>query len=170
MKPSEARKHYQLTTVPHLNLLLSFVLRLEKQVTSHISPVTGAFGASFSGELMRKSEELISNAIARIDSVVNETTDLRRMLEDLDRRIKMLEMKVTPKNGMLTSSSMHTSLEPGDTSKRITNPDNASNNMEIDDEMRHEQYNLKQEVFISTSKICFLSSEVFCFLTFCSAV
>ncbi|XP_074622762.1 TNF receptor-associated factor 2-like isoform X2 [Acropora palmata] len=134
MKPSEAKKHYHLTSVPHLNLLLSFVLRLEKQVMSLINPVTGAFGASFSDELVRSSEELISTAIARIDSVVAETRDLTRMLGDHDRRIKMLERKVTSKNGMLTSTSMH--------------PDSASNNMEllIKDETKCEQYNLKQEV------------------------
>lgn len=134
MKPSEAKKHYHLTSVPHLNLLLSFVLRLEKQVMSHINPVTGAFGASFSGELVRSSEELISSTIARIDSVVDETGDLTRMLGDHDRRIKMLERKVTSKNGMLMSTSMH--------------PDSASNNTEllIEDETKCEQYNLKEEV------------------------
>ena len=118
---------------------------------SHISPVTGAFGESFSGELVRSSEELISNAIARIDSVVDETRDLTRMLGDHDRRIKMLERKVTSKNGMLMSTSMH--------------PDSASSNMEllIEDETRSQQYNLKQEVFITGSKICFLGPEVFYF-------
>ena len=52
---------------------------------------------------------------------------------------------------MLTSTSMH--------------PDSASNNMEllIEDETKCEQYNLKQEVFITGSKICFLGPEVFCF-------
>ena len=64
---------------------------------SLINPVTGAFGASFSDELVRSSEELISTAIARIDSVVAETRDLTRMLGDHDRRIKMLERKVTSK-------------------------------------------------------------------------
>ena len=118
---------------------------------SHINPVTGAFGASFSGELVRSSEELISSTIARIDSVVDETRDLTRMLGDHDRRIKMLERKVISKNGMLTSTSMH--------------PDSASNNMEllIEDETKCEQYNLKQEVFITGSKICLLGPGCFVF-------
>lgn len=150
MKQSEASKHNQLCSVLHLNLLLSFVLRLEKQVRTQLTPLTGAYGGGISDEWIRNSETFISNAISRIDTVMNETTDLRQKLHDHARRLNLLEGTLTSRNGPLMAS-MHSSLQslplPGDVPRRLTNAENANNNMEfLIGETGRELENVKLEV------------------------
>lgn len=156
MKFSEAKRHSQLCLVLHLNFLLAFVLRLEEQVKHHLGAVAGAYGGSsvFSGsvtnEWMRDSEMVISDAISKMDTVINETTDLRQKMRDHEERLALLEGKVIS-HGDLPMTSKHASLQslhlPEDISRRLTNVENGSSNIEfLMTETGRELNDIKQEV------------------------
>ena len=150
MKQSEAKEHNQQCADLHLNLLLTFVLRLEEQVKSQLGLVAGAYGGGVTEEWMRSSERHINNAISRIDTVVNETTDLRQKLQNHDQRLALLEGTIVSHRD-LPMASTYASLQnvplSGDISRRLTNAENASNNIEfLISETGRELNNIKQEV------------------------
>ena len=150
MNQSEAKQHNQLSSVLHLNLLLVYVLRLEEQVKHSLGAAAGACGGSVNDEWMRDSEIAISSAISKIDTVINETTDLRQKLKFHDQRLALLEGKVSS-HGALPTTSKHTSLQhlnmPGDISRRLTNVENGGNNIEfLISETGRELNDIKQEV------------------------
>ena len=149
MKQSEAKKHNKVYSVLHLNLLLTFVLRLEEQVKHHLS-VSSAYGSGVSDEWIRGSEMSISSAVSRIDTVISETTDLRQKLVDHDKRLALLEGRVRS-CGDLPVATRHTSLQPlnlpGDISRRLINVENGSDNIEfLIGETGRELNNIQQEV------------------------
>lgn len=140
MKYSEAKKHNQICSVFHLNLLLNFVLRLEKHV-KHIVGASGAWVGSGADDWMRGSERLVSEAISKIDTAVRETTDLRQKLAEQGQRLALLEGRVS-NSAMLLPQNL-----PGDISRRLTNAENGSGNIEfLMDETVREINNVKQEV------------------------
>ena len=156
MKFSEAKRHSQVCLVLHLNFLLAFVLRLEEQVKHHLGAVAGAYsgGSVYTGsvnsEWMRGSEMVISDTISKIDTVINETTDLRQKMRDHEERLALLEGKVIS-HGDLPMTSKHASLQslylPEDISRRLTNVENGSSNIEfLMAETGRELNNIKQEV------------------------
>ena len=150
MKQPEVKEHNQLSSVLHLNLLLAFVLRLEEQVKGQVGSVAGAYGGGATDEWMRSSERHISDAISRIDTVMNETTDLRQKLRNHDQRLALLEGTIVSQRE-LPMAPMHASLQnlplPGDISRRLTNAENASNNIEfLISETGRELNGMKQEV------------------------
>ena len=149
MKYSEAKKHNQICSVFHLNLLLNFVLRLEKHV-KHIVGASGAWVGSGADDWMRGSERLVSEAISKIDTAVRETTDLRQKLVEQGQRLALLEGRVrTAKDTPMTSNSAMLLPQnlPGDISRRLTNAENGSGNIEfLMDETVREINNVKQEV------------------------
>ena len=117
---------------------------------SQLGLVAGAYGGGVTDEWMRSSERHISNAISRIDTVVNETTDLRQKLQNHDQRLAFLEEEIVS-HRELPVVSKHASLQnvplPGDISRRLTNAENASNNIEfLISETGRELNNIKQEV------------------------
>ena len=150
MKQPEAKKHSQLCSVLHLNLLLTYVLRLEEQVKHQLGAVNGACGGGVTDEWMRSSERFISNAISRIDTVISETTDLRKKLADHNQRLAFLEGRITSEAG-LPIASKHTSLPsahlPEDIARRLMNAENGTNDMEfLLSETGREVNGVKQEV------------------------
>ena len=149
MKYSEAKKHNQICSVFHLNLLLNFVLRLEKHV-KHIVGASGAWVGSGADEWMRGSERLVSEAISKIDTAVRETTDLRQKLAEQGQRLAFLEGRVrTAKDiPMVSNSAMLLPQNlPGDISRRLTNAENGSGNIEfLLGETVRDINNIKQEV------------------------
>lgn len=149
MKYSEAKKHNQICSVFHLNLLLNFVLRLEKHV-KHIVGASGAWVGSGADDWMRGSERLVSEAISKIDTAVRETTDLRQKLAEQGQRLALLEGRVrTAKDiPMVSNSAMLLPQNlPGDISRRLTNAENGSGNIEfLMDETVREINSVKQEV------------------------
>ncbi|XP_073241863.1 TNF receptor-associated factor 2-like [Porites lutea] len=149
MKYSEAKKHNQICSVFHLNLLLNFVLRLEKHV-KHIVGASGAWVGSGADDWMRGSERLVSEAISKIDTAVKETTDLRQKLAEQGQRLALLEGRVgTAKDiPMVSNSAMLLPQNlPGDISRRLTNAENGSGNIEfLMDETVQEINNVKQEI------------------------
>ena len=146
MKQSEAKKHSQLCSVLHLNLLLAYVLRLEEQVKHQLGAVTGACGGGVTDDWMRSSERFISNAISRIDTVISETTDLRQKLADHNQRLAFLEGRIIPQEASNYTSLPPTHL-PGDIVRRLTDAENGTNNMEfLLSETGREVNGVKQEV------------------------
>ena len=149
MKYSEAKKHNQICSVFHLNLLLNFVLRLEKHV-KHIVGASGAWVGSDADDWMRGSERLVSEAISKIDTAVRETTDLRQKLAEQGQRLALLEGRVrTAKDiPMVSHSAMLLPQNlPGDISRRLTNAENGRGNIEfLMGETVREINNVKQEV------------------------
>ena len=149
MKYSEAKKHNQICSVFHLNLLLNFVLRLEKHV-KHIVGASGAWVGSGADDWTRGTERLVSEAISKIDTAVRETTDLRQKLAEQGQRLALLEGRVrTAKDiPMVSNSAMLLPQNlPGDISRRLTNAENGSGNIEfLMGETVREINNVKQEV------------------------
>ena len=150
MKQSEAKKHNELSSILHLNLLLTFVLRLEEQVKSQLA-TGGAFGGGFSDQWMRGSERSISSAISSIDTVVRETTDMRQKLQDNTERLVTLERKIASQGERLPAAPTFSSLQPGhmteEISRRLTNAENGTNNIEfLLSETGREINDLRQEV------------------------
>lgn len=149
MKYSEVKKHNQICSVFHLNLLLNFVLRLEKHV-KHIVGASGARVGSGADDWTRGTERLVSEAISKIDTAVRETTDLRQKLVEQSQRLAFLEGRVrTAKDiPMVSNSAMLLPQNlPGDISRRLTNAENGSGNIEfLMDETVREINNVKQEV------------------------
>ena len=149
MKYSEAKKHNQICSVFHLNLLLNFVLRLEKHV-KHIVGASGGWVGSGADDCMRGSERLVSEAISKIDIAVRETTDLRQKLAEQGQRLALLEGSVrTAKDiPMVSNSAMLLPQNlPGDISRRLTNAENGSGNIEfLMGETVREINSVKQEV------------------------
>lgn len=153
MKQSEAKKHNELSSIFHLNLLLTCVLRLEDQVKSQLAIGAGACGGGISDHWMRGSERSISNAISSIDTVVRETTDLRQKLQEHSSRLVTLEMRVAShgQDRLPAVLPMFSSLQPTqmseDISRRLTNAENGSNNIEfLIGETGRELNNVRQEV------------------------
>lgn len=149
MKYSEAKKHNQICSVFHLNLLLNFVLRLEKHV-KHIVGASGAWVGSGADDWTRGTERLVSEAISKIDTAVRETTDLRQKLVEQGQRLALLEGRVrTAKDIPMASNSAMLLPQnlPGDISRRLTNAENGSGNIEfLMGETVREINNVKQEV------------------------
>ena len=150
MKQSEAKKHNELSSILHLNLLLTFVLRLEEQVKSQLAS-GGAFGGGLSDQWMRGSERSISSAISSIDTVVRETTDMRQKLQDNTERLTRLERRVASQGEWLPAAPTFSSLQPGhmteEISRRLTNAENGTNNIEfLLSETGREINDLRQEV------------------------
>ena len=149
MRYSEAKKHNQICSVFHLNLLLNFVLRLEKHV-KHVVGASAAWVGGGADDWTRGSERLASEAISKIDTAVRETTDLRQKLVEQGQRLALLEGRVrTAKEIPMASNSAM--LLPqnllGDISRRLTNAENGSGNMEfLMGETVREINNVKQEV------------------------
>ena len=141
MNQSEAKQHNQLCSVLHLNLLLVYVLRLEEQVKQSLGAVAGTCGGSVNDDWMRGSEVAISSAITKIDTVINETTDLRQKLKLHDQRLALLEGKATS-HGALPTTSKHTPLQ------HLNMPaENGGNNMEfLIRETGRKLNDIKQEV------------------------
>ena len=149
MRYSEAKKHNQICSVFHLNLLLNFVLRLEK----HLKQVVGTSAAwvgSGANDWTRGSERLVSEAISKIDTAVRETTDLRTKLVEQGQRLALLEGRVrTAKEIPMASNSAMLLPQnlPGDISRRLTNAENGSGNIEfLMGETVREINDVKQEV------------------------
>ena len=149
MKYSEAKKHNQICSVFHLNLLLNFVLRLEKHV-KHIVGASGAWVGSGADDWTKGTERLVSEAISKIDTAVRETTDLRQKLVEQGQRLALLEGRVrTAKDIPMASNSAMLLPQnlPGDISRRLTNAENGSGNIEfLMGETVREINNVKQEV------------------------
>lgn len=149
MKYSEAKKHNQICSVFHLNLLLNFVLRLEKHV-KHIVGASGAWVGSGADDWTRGTERLVSEAISKIDTAVRETTDLRHKLVEQGQRLALLEGRVrTAKDIPMASNSAMLLPQnlPGDISRRLTNAENGSGNIEfLMGETVREINNVKQEI------------------------
>ena len=149
MKYSEAKKHNQICSVFHLNLLLNFVLRLEKHV-KHIVGASGAWVGSGADDWTRGTERLVSEAISKIDTAVRETTDLRQKLVEQGQRLALLEGRVrTAKDIPMASNSAMLLPQnlPGDISRRLTNAENGSGNIEfLMGETVREINKVKQEV------------------------
>lgn len=149
MKYSEAKKHNQICSVFHLNLLLKFVLRLEKHV-KHIVGASGAWVGSGADDWTKGTERLVSEAISKIDTAVRETTDLRQKLVEQGQRLALLEGRVrTAKDIPMASNSAMLLPQnlPGDISRRLTNAENGSGNIEfLMGETVREINNVKQEV------------------------
>ncbi|XP_078357981.1 TNF receptor-associated factor 2-like [Oculina patagonica] len=150
MKQSEAKKHNELSSIFHLNLLLTFVLRLEEQVKSSLA-AGGAFGGGISDHWMRGSERSISSAISSIDTVVRETTDMRQKLQDNSERLVRLERTVASHGERQPVAPTFSSLQSGnmteEISRRLTNAENGSNNIEfLLSETGREINDVKQEV------------------------
>ncbi|KAJ7383310.1 hypothetical protein OS493_029277 [Desmophyllum pertusum] len=153
MKQSEAKKHNELSSIFHSNLLLTRVLRLEDQVKSQLAIGAGACGGGISDHWMRGSERSISNAISSIDTVVRETTDLRQKLQEHSSRLVTLEMRVAShgQDRLPAVLPMFSSLQPmqmsEEISRRLTNAENGSNNIEfLIGETGRELNNVRQEV------------------------
>ena len=152
MKQSEAKKHNDLSSLFHLNLLLTYVLRLEDQVKSQLA-IGGACGGGIGDHWIRSSERSISNAMSSIDTVVRETTDMRQKLQDNSERLVRLERRVASHGERLPVASAPTfsSLPPGNAteeiSRRLTNAENGNNNMEfLLSETGREVHDVRQEV------------------------
>lgn len=150
MKLSEAKKHNELSATFHINLLLTYVLRLEEQVKSQFS-MGGAWGVDTSDQWMRRSEMTITNAISSIDTVVREQTDLRKKLENNSRRLVSIEKRVSTHRDQLPQSATFSSLQPhpmsDEISRRLTNAENSTNNIEfLVNETRRELTEVRQEV------------------------
>ena len=149
MKQSEAKRHDELCAIFHLNLLLSFVLRLEKEVKSGLSGV-GSVG--FQDNWLRESERVISDMITKIDAVVTETTDVRQKLRNHSDRITQLERKVGPRGNEGPVASLLTSLQDtamplNEMSRRLTNAEtNGGNNEFLICKTARELNNTIQEV------------------------
>lgn len=149
MRYSEAKKHNQICSVFHLNLLLNFVLRLEKHV-KHVVGASAAWVGSGADDWTRGSKRLVSEAISKIDTTVRETTDLRQKLVEQGQRLALLEGRVrTAKDIPMASNSAMLLPQnlPGDISRRLTNAENGSGNIEfLMGETVREINNVKQEV------------------------
>ena len=134
MKQSEVKKHNELSAILHVNLLLTSVLRLEEQVKSQLS-MGGAWGGGTSDQWMRRSEMTIANAISSIDTVVREQTDLRQKLEDNSMRLVSMEKRVSTHRDQFPQSATFSSLQPlpisDEISRRLTNAENGTNNIEF---------------------------------------
>ncbi|CAH3034357.1 unnamed protein product [Pocillopora meandrina] len=150
MKQSEVKKHNELSAILHINLLLTSVLRLEEQVKSQLS-MGGAWGGGTSDQWMRRSEMTIANAISSIDTVVREQTDLRQKLEDNSMRLVSMEKRVSTHRDQFPQSATSSSLHPlpisDEISRRLTNAENGTNNIEfLVNETRRELNEVRQEV------------------------
>ena len=150
MKQSEAKKHNELSAIFHINLLLTYVLRLEEQVKNQLS-MGGACGGGIADQWMRGSERTLSNAISSIDTVVREQTDLRQKLEDNSRRLVSLERRVASHGDRLPVTANYSSLSPtpmsDEISRRLTNAENGTNNIEfLISETGRELNDMRQEV------------------------
>lgn len=152
MKHSEAMEHNKLCSDLHLNLLLKYVLRLEENVKSHFGAVVtaGACGGGLTDEWMTISERSISHAIAKIDTVTNDTRDFRQKLRDHEQRLALMEGTVLSRRD-LPMATQYASLPslplPGDIARRLTNAENASNNIEfLISETGRELNTMKQEI------------------------
>lgn len=149
MRYSEAKKHNQICSVFHLNLLLNFVLRLEKHV-KHVVGASAAWVGSGADDWTRGSSRLVSEAISKIDTTVRETTDLRQKLVEQGQRLALLEGRVrTAKDIPMASNSAMLLPQnlPGDISRRLTDAENGSGNIEfLMGETVREINNVKQEV------------------------
>lgn len=150
MKQSEVKKHNELSAILHINLLLTSVLRLEEQVKSQLS-MGGAWGGGTSDQWMRRSEMTIANAISSIDTVVREQTDLRQKLEDNSMRLVSMEKRVSTHRDQFPQSATFSSLQPlpisDEISRRLTNAENGTNNIEfLVNETRRELNEVRQEV------------------------
>ena len=149
MRYSEAKKHNQICSVFHLNLLLNFVLRLEKHL-KQVFGTSAAWVGSGADDWTRGSERLVSEAVSKIDTAVRETTDLRQKLVEQGQRLALLEGRVrTAKDIPMASNSAMLLPQnlPGDISRRLTNAENGSGNIEfLMGETVREINNVKQEV------------------------
>ena len=150
MNQSEVKKHNELSAILHTNLLLTSVLRLEEQVKSQLS-MGGACGGGTSDQWMRRSEMTIANAISSIDTVVREQTDLRQKLEDNSMRLVSMEKRVSTHRDQFPQSATFSSLQPlpisDEISRRLTNAENGTNNIEfLVNETRRELNEVRQEV------------------------
>ena len=152
MKHSETMEHNKLCSDLHLNLLLKYVLRLEEQMKSHFGAVVtaGACGGGLTDQWMTISERSISHAIAKIDTVTKETRDFRQKLLEHDQKLALMEGTVLSRRD-LPKGTQYASLPslplPGDITRRLTNAENASNNIEfLISETGRELNTIKQEV------------------------
>ena len=101
---------------------------------SQLGSFAGAHGGGVTDEWMRSSEGHISNAISRIDTLMNEITNLRQKLRNHDQRLASLEGKVMTHRGLSVASKQASSPVlplPEDISRRLTNAENASDNIEF---------------------------------------
>ena len=125
MKRSDAKRHDEICGVFHLNLLLTFVLNLEKTIQDALS---GGFsniaGFNFDSELQE--------AISKIDGVVNEGKDVRQKMRDNEMRIKSLETRFSSHGNVEGATAMFSSLSfpdkkgilPDEMSRRLTDLEN----------------------------------------------
>ena len=101
---------------------------------SQLGSVAGAYGGGVTDEWMRSSEKHISNARSRIDTLMNEITDLRQKQRNHDQSLASLEGTVMT-HRELSVASKHASSPilplPEDISRRLTNAENASDNIEF---------------------------------------
>ena len=131
MKQSEIKKHDELCAAFHLNLLLCFALGLEKEVKKCLE--VGRANV-FQNAWFRDSETLLDEAIMRIDSVVQETTDLRQKLRNHNDRIHELERKIgyNSKEQPMTSLSYQPSKMPlHEIPRRLAAAENNGANNEV---------------------------------------